>query len=57
MAAPAPLTAQSSDAEIEAAFRRFWSAETSLPVMPAPHTSRMALAWARHLLNQPQQEA
>jgi hypothetical protein len=59
MAALQPLTNQASDAEIEAAFRRFWSSETALPVGPAAHTVKMAVAWGRHLLRQasPQAEA
>ena len=57
MAAIPPLTNQASDAEIEAAFRRFWSSETALPVGPAAHTVKMAVTWGRHLLRQAQPRA
>ena len=48
MADPMPL----SDPALEAEFRLFWASETALPVGPAPHTLKLAVAWGRHLLEQ-----
>ena len=41
-----------SDQALEAEFRLFWSSDTALPVGPAPHTLKLAVAWGRHLLEQ-----
>ena len=40
-----------SDQALEAEFRLFFASETALTVGPPPHTIRLAVAWARHLLN------
>lgn len=48
MADPVPI----SDQALEAEFRLFWASETALPVGPAPHTLKLAVAWGRHLLEQ-----